>query len=207
MATDATGSPTPLGIPKFNTSADAPSGLGFNAAMDSIDSLLAARVTKPASIISGEFPIWNGTTWVRSSALTVSGAFPGQELAYGEFTSSVTSSATTEGGAIQVATSGAITYDGSPVVVEFFAPSVTHTAAGTNVYFDLFDSGSALGFMSRFGVPANGVPVYLRRRFTPSAISHTYKVNVFTDSGTASVNAGPGGASQLMPGFIRITRA
>jgi hypothetical protein len=31
LATDATGSPTPLGIPKFNTSADAPSGLGGNA--------------------------------------------------------------------------------------------------------------------------------------------------------------------------------
>lgn len=40
MATDATGPPTPKGIPKYNTSVDAPSGLGFNAAMDAIDTLL-----------------------------------------------------------------------------------------------------------------------------------------------------------------------
>jgi hypothetical protein len=49
LATDATGAPTPLGIPKYNTSADAPSGLGFNAAMDALDALIAARVTSPAA--------------------------------------------------------------------------------------------------------------------------------------------------------------
>jgi hypothetical protein len=42
MATDATGSPTSLGIPKYDTSVDAPSGLGFNAAMDAINTLIAA---------------------------------------------------------------------------------------------------------------------------------------------------------------------
>ena len=31
MAQDATGTPTALGIPKYNTAADAPSGRGFNA--------------------------------------------------------------------------------------------------------------------------------------------------------------------------------
>jgi len=40
MAQDATGTPTPKGIPKFNTAVDAPSGKGFNAAMDVIDGLL-----------------------------------------------------------------------------------------------------------------------------------------------------------------------
>lgn len=40
MATDATGTPTSKGIPKYDTANDAPSGLGFNAAMDAIDSLL-----------------------------------------------------------------------------------------------------------------------------------------------------------------------
>lgn len=40
MATDATGTPTAKGIPKYDTQNDAPSGLGFNAAMDAIDSLL-----------------------------------------------------------------------------------------------------------------------------------------------------------------------
>lgn len=71
MATDATGSPTPLGIPKYNTSADAPSGLGFNAAMDAIDALLSARVSKPSGISAGEVPVWNGSSFVRSSVTNV----------------------------------------------------------------------------------------------------------------------------------------
>lgn len=40
MATDATGTPTSLGIPKYNTAVDAPTGRGFNAAMDVIDGLI-----------------------------------------------------------------------------------------------------------------------------------------------------------------------
>jgi len=41
MATDATGTPTVnLSIPKYDTNVDAPSGLGFNAAMDVIDGLI-----------------------------------------------------------------------------------------------------------------------------------------------------------------------
>lgn len=43
MATDLTGTPTSQGIGTYNTSADAPSGLGFNAAMAQIDALFAAR--------------------------------------------------------------------------------------------------------------------------------------------------------------------
>jgi hypothetical protein len=71
MATDATGVPTSLGIPKVDPAADAPSGLGTNASMDSIDALLLQRVLKPAGVVSGEVPVWNGTTWVRSSATNV----------------------------------------------------------------------------------------------------------------------------------------
>lgn len=67
MATDATGTPTALGIPKFNVDADPPSGLGFNAAMDEIDALLQARVGKPAGLEVGDIPVWNGSGWVRPS--------------------------------------------------------------------------------------------------------------------------------------------
>lgn len=65
MATDATGTPTSLGIRKYNTSVDAPSGLGFNGAMDDIDALLVARVTKPTGVLTNDVPVWNGTTWVK----------------------------------------------------------------------------------------------------------------------------------------------
>lgn len=61
MATDATGTPTTtLGIPKYNTAADIPSGKGFNAAMDFIDDLIEARgTTVPGA--SG-VKVWNNTT-------------------------------------------------------------------------------------------------------------------------------------------------
>lgn len=75
MATDATGTPTTLGIPTYNTQVDAPSGKGFNAAMAAIDTLIVATVTKPSGIVSGEAPVWNGSAFVRSSVtgLTPSG--------------------------------------------------------------------------------------------------------------------------------------
>jgi hypothetical protein len=57
MATDATGTPTAvLGIPKYDTSVDAPSGLGFNAAMDVLDTLITAAnksVIKKAGVTVG----------------------------------------------------------------------------------------------------------------------------------------------------------
>lgn len=73
MATDATGTPTsPDNIPTFLTSADAPSGKGFNAAMTAIQTALSARVNKPSGIASGEVPVWNGSSWVRSSTTNIS---------------------------------------------------------------------------------------------------------------------------------------
>lgn len=71
MATDATGTPTSLGIPKYNTAVDAPSGKGLNAIVDAIDALEASRVTKPSGIVSGEVPVWNGTSWVRSTTTNI----------------------------------------------------------------------------------------------------------------------------------------
>lgn len=69
MATDATGTPTSLGIPKFDVTNDAPSGLGSNAQMDSIDGLLAQtpRSGSIAGIAVGSVPVWNGTAWVKPS--------------------------------------------------------------------------------------------------------------------------------------------
>ena len=69
MATDATGTPTSLGIPKFNTSVDSPSGLGFNAAMDAIDDLLVSAPLSGeiAGIAVGSVPVWDGSAWVKPS--------------------------------------------------------------------------------------------------------------------------------------------
>ncbi len=100
MATDATGTPTsPDSIPKYNTTADAPSGLGFNAAMDAIQVAVSARAKAPVGIASGEAMIWNGATFVRSSVtgLTPSGiaAYPadGTKALFGDGTWKVASTA------------------------------------------------------------------------------------------------------------------
>lgn len=70
MATDATGTPTTLGIPTYDVNVDAPSGNGFNAAMAEIDTLIAGRVLSPTGIATGEWAVWNGSAWARSSAVT-----------------------------------------------------------------------------------------------------------------------------------------
>jgi hypothetical protein len=57
MATDATGVPTSLGIPKFDPNADAPSGLGGNAQMDSIDTLLKSLGI--ASLVANDVPVYD----------------------------------------------------------------------------------------------------------------------------------------------------
>lgn len=75
MPTDATGTPTSLGIRTYNTSADAPSGLGFNGAMADIDALLVGRVTKPTGLTTGDVPVWNGTTWVRPTGVASASVF------------------------------------------------------------------------------------------------------------------------------------
>jgi hypothetical protein len=53
LATDATGTPTTLGIPTYNINVDAPSGNGFNAAMAVIDSLIQARAPLASPAFTG----------------------------------------------------------------------------------------------------------------------------------------------------------
>lgn len=56
MALDATGTPTPNGIPKYRTNTDRPTGKGFNAAMDVLDGLVTSAlvtVVKKAGTIIG----------------------------------------------------------------------------------------------------------------------------------------------------------
>lgn len=70
MATDATGTPTSKGIPKYNPDADAPSGLGFNAAMDAIDGLLDKAQYSTDTKGTNKVPVWNGSAWVYSLVTT-----------------------------------------------------------------------------------------------------------------------------------------
>lgn len=275
MATDATGTPTsPDNIPTLNVDADAPSGLGFNAAMAAIQAALSARVGAPSGIVSGEVPVWNGTTWVRSSAtkigtgsltnypwsnadvaaaagityskLTLTGsvvdadiaaaaainlnklnipsdatkfargdgtwAIPaGTEIGYDQVTAGVTVTSTLEAGTT-VITAAAHTFDGGPVIVEFYCPQAQLTAAAGNyVVVSLFEGATEISRLGSAQNPGTGsgifiVPISARYRFTPSAGSHTYKITAFTNGANATLAAGSGGASAQPPMFVRFTK-
>lgn len=173
MAQDATGTPSAKGIPKFNTAVDAPSGKGTNAIVDAIDTLLDSYVLKPASIATGEVPVWNGSTFARSSVtrittvrpqdLTQDGASSGQVLAwngsiwapgsaggekdYVEKTSNTSITATTEGTANTIVTGASVSYDGSTaVMIEFFAPAINSAGgSGNSIVICLYEDGSSVG--------------------------------------------------------------
>lgn len=124
------------------------------------------------------------------------------EIAYGQRTSNVNVTATSAAAATDLGiTTGAATYDGTPVVVQFSAPAADK---GTSViYIALYDGASlVIDIMCQENVTGaqalNGF-----YRFTPSAGSHTYLVKGWVDGGTGTVYAG----TTRVPAFCRVTRA
>lgn len=133
---------------------------------------------------------------------------PGYELAYDQFTSAVSITATTEGTADIVKTATSVTFDGSPVIIEFFSPGVIPNT-GFNLSIIIRDdtAGTIVGRISSSSSGSSlAVPVLARRRLTPAAGARVYSVRAFTVGGTGSVGAGAGGSGADVPGFIRITK-
>jgi len=151
----------------------------------------------------GTVEYWNGSAWVAQGA---------SELFYNEVTASVAVSSTTAGTSHLVAGGGAWTYDGSPILIEFYAPQVQtgNLGAGASLMIQLYDGATDLGFWGQFITPSAGVlctPVNLRRRIVPTAGVHTYKVGAWVPTGgPGSVGMGLGNAGQLSPGIFRVSR-
>ena len=134
-----------------------------------------------------------------------------REIAYVEFTSLVSVTATVEASAQDVVSSGAIAYDGSRIKVEFFSPEVeVGSTAGSFVVLNLFDGSTDLG---RIGLVENsatgvvGAPVYCQRYLTPSVATHTYKIVAWRVNSNGSVHGSAGGTGADLPGFIRVSAA
>lgn len=125
-----------------------------------------------------------------------------KEVAYQEFIADASVTATTEVTASDIVSSGAITYEAVPHMIEFFASRVSAGAGGITLV--LKDGATVVGYIGSLSASI-GVPMLVRRRLTPTAASHTYKVAAFVASGTTTVRAGTGGSDDL-PGYIRITR-
>jgi hypothetical protein len=200
--------------------------------MDTLDTLIAARVGKPSGIVTGEVPVWNGSTWVRSSATQIglnsltdpgsgkvigslgAGAVavqpPGTTLAYVEFTASVSANTVAEAAATLVVSAGAVTFDGTAVDIEFFSPGYVHGGSSATHGINLWDVATDLGRLYDGTVVASTSDQLgaLKRRLTPSAGSHTYNIRIWESSATNFVAlAGAGGAGTKLPGYIKITKA
>ena len=131
------------------------------------------------------------------------------EVAYNEFTSDVSVTATTVGAANQIVSAGAVTYEAVPHMIEFFAPRWTAPAQLCNLI--LCDGSTVLGTLTQFIASQNHPDPYVSRRLTPTAASHTYNVKAWLGgSGTGTMKAGTGGTAgdgtSFLPGYIRVTR-
>jgi hypothetical protein len=188
--------------------------------MDTIDTLITARVPKSLLTTLGDLIYATGAAaaarlgiGTAGQVLTVASGAPtwvtppGAELAYVEFTSAVNSTTATEAAPLDVVSSGSITFDGTPVVVEFYCQLLQNNGSATtgiSLWEDAADKGRL--FDSGGAILNSGSGVF-KRKITPSAGSHTYKARLWTAGGINMVaNAGSGGAGTRLPGFIRITK-
>ncbi len=193
MATDATGTPTALGIPKYNPNVDAPSGLGFNAAMDVIDGLIAGRIPKSLVTATGDLIYASGASTPARLAIgsagqiltTVSG-IPAWVSRQGFRVAGTAGNVTAVDAApATVATGPAFTFDGTTeYIFEFNVPSA---GRGTNnLSLWLFEDGVSLGRMG-FHSTSGASPLNMRVAKTPTAGSKVYTVRASVDAGTGSL--------------------
>jgi hypothetical protein len=167
---------------------------------------ITAPVLNQLSVLDsrpGIVQYWNGSAWVDQGAA---------ELFYNEVTASVAISNTTAATSHLVAGGGAWTFDGSPILVEFYAPQAQtgNAGAGASLMIQLYDGTTDLGFWGQFISPAAGVlctPINLRRRLVPTVGVHSYKVGAWVPTGgPGNIGMGLGGAGQLAPGLFRVSR-
>lgn len=133
---------------------------------------------------------------------------PGTNLNYTEFTSNVTISATSDATATNIVTAGAVTFDGSTSVNIDFYTEEASAASNDFIIFVLYDGASSIGTMGVVTCTnqAVAVPVFIRRKITPSNASHTYSIRGWRGAVNGTVFGGAGGAGTPLPGYISITK-
>ena len=143
---------------------------------------------------------------------------PSYEWGYDQITSAVSVTSTTESSGTTVITAAAHTFDGAPVVAEFFCPYATVTGSGQTLTVSLFESSTQICRLAEAqvittpsGAGSNGGPInyptLARYRFTPTAGAHTYTVTAFSSASSgASVGAGGAGTGGYAPAYLRFTK-
>lgn len=148
--------------------------------------------------------------YVKTTAVTVNTgwvAVPGQELDYAQITANPAGiTATTEGTSQAVISGNQVYYDGSRVKLSFFVPKLASSASLTVTFVVYRDStvvGQVFGGTVNTTLQGTEFDVF----DTPAVGAHTYAVKAFVSTGTLTVNAGAGGSGNLVPGWLRVTKA
>ena len=137
---------------------------------------------------------YDGAAWEKVSA--------SDQIAYGERTTDINVTGTSAAAATDLGiTTGATTYDGSDVILQFSAAAVDRGTGSINIA--LYDSGTlVIARLCQTNV-SGAASLTGTYRFTPSAGSHTYNARGWVDAGTGTVYAG----TTRVPAFLRVTRA
>lgn len=154
-----------------------------------------------------------GDAWhlyVKTTAVTLDTgwiALPGQELDYAQITASPAGiTATTEATSQTVISGNSVYYDGSRVKVSFFAPKLT-SAASQTVTFVVYRDATVIGQVYGGTVNTTLQGMDFELFDTPPLGAHTYTVKAFVSASTLTVGAGAGGSGNLVPAWLRVTKA
>ena len=149
------------------------------------------------------------TSLTDTQVITASGGLV--ELGYGEITSSVTVSSTTESSGTTVVPAITVVSDGSPLDIEFSSARarVTGHPSGNYVVFNVVIDGTTagrLGVVYSTGTSSLDVPVHLKYRTTLSAGSHTVAVSAWRYNADVTVQATGTAVGNELPTFLRVSK-
>jgi hypothetical protein len=131
------------------------------------------------------------------------------ELGYAPLTSQVEVTATSEAGAVVVATLDSIVYTGQPVIFTFFTPQFyAADHAGVTIILHDDTAGVSLGKLTVQAQidSSSELPIYLAYRYTPEAGARVYSIRAYCTGHTYQhILGGPGGAGKAVPAYFRVT--
>jgi hypothetical protein len=140
------------------------------------------------------------------------GGSQGQELLYSQITASINVVGTTAASATMIINPGNVTYDGTPIMLHFWTPTIQiggAPAANSQVLVELFDVNTDMGYIATVMNPVAGgyisTPTSVFRRLTPTPGAHNYNIRAWNPGGIGLVAAGPG-TTAYPPAFLRITK-
>lgn len=174
------------------------------------DTKISGATADTAPVATDELPLNSGGASKKITLANLTKAMPGYEIGYDEITSSVSVTATTEASGTTVISCAAHTFDGSPVLLTFYAPFINVGATGGSyTVVNLFEGATQIGRLTTAlnnGAAVQDMPCVAHYRFTPSAGSHTYTITALRGGSNGTIGAGAGGTATDLPAFARFTK-